>query len=166
MPLPPHRALTGGEEGRSHVLVSRVIVSAAFDRSTPQPPELAKNSKQFNAIWDTGATNSVITQEVVDECQLKPTGMVEVTTAQGSHRTETYLVSLLLPNSVGVAELRVSKGVLTSNVQVLIGMDIIGAGDFAVSNVGGKTVFSFRSPSVERSDFVKQLNSQNQQQIA
>lgn len=34
-------------------------------------------------------------------------------------------------------------------------MDIISKGDFAITNVDGKTVFSFRIPSVETIDFVK-----------
>jgi preprotein translocase subunit SecA len=40
---------------------------------------------------------------------------------------------------------------------MLIGMDIIARGDFAVTNYDGKTVFSFRMPSVEQIDFVEQL---------
>ena len=42
-----------------------------------------------------------------------------------------------------------------SNCDVLIGMDVITSGDFAVSNHNGKTVFSFRVPSVETTDYVK-----------
>jgi uncharacterized protein YecA (UPF0149 family) len=38
---------------------------------------------------------------------------------------------------------------------VLIGMDIICSGDFAVTNKGGKTVFSYRYPSISPIDFKK-----------
>ena len=38
----------------------------------------------------------------------------------------------------------------------LIGMDIINRGDFAVSNRDGATTFSFRIPSIESFDFVKE----------
>ena len=37
---------------------------------------------------------------------------------------------------------------------VLIGMDIITQGDFAVTNLGGKTKFSFRIPSQASINFV------------
>lgn len=37
---------------------------------------------------------------------------------------------------------------------MLIGMDIINKGDFAVSNYQNKTVFSFRMPSESLMDFV------------
>ena len=36
---------------------------------------------------------------------------------------------------------------------ILIGMDVIGKGDFAVCNVWGNTTFSFRVPSVGVVDF-------------
>ncbi len=37
---------------------------------------------------------------------------------------------------------------------MLIGMDIIGAGDFAVTNKDGKTVMTYRYPSSKCIDFV------------
>jgi len=64
------------------------------------------------------------------------------------------MVSIFLPNHVVVPEVTVSECNLLGS-DVLIGMDIIGNGDFAVTNLDGKTVFSFRLPSRERIDFVK-----------
>jgi hypothetical protein len=145
------RAFTTSYNGRSNVLASKVGIIEALDPTRPP----ANAPKEFLAVWDTGATNSVITENVIIQCQLKPTGITVVDTAQGSHRTETYLVGIVLPNLVGFPSVRVSKGTLTSAYDVLIGMDIIGSGDFAVTNKDGKTVFSFRLPSTELIDFVK-----------
>ena len=39
------------------------------------------------------------------------------------------------------------------HARVLIGMDIINLGDFAVTNKNGRTAFSFRTPSIEYIDF-------------
>ena len=44
---------------------------------------------------------------------------------------------------------------------MLIGMNVITIGDFSVSNVDKKTVFSFRIPSVKRIDYVKEAAFQN-----
>ena len=110
----------------------------------------------FSAIWDTGATNSVITQAVVDACGLIATGMAEVHHVDGSSQVETYLVNIGLPNNVGYPGVRVTKGDLPDGDDVLIGMDIITTGDFAVTNVNGTTVLSFRFPSIEHIDFVKE----------
>jgi len=108
---------------------------------------------QFTAIWDTGATNSVITQAVIDACQLVPTGVARVNHAQGVSLSETYLVNMGLPQQVIFPGVRVTKGSF-NGADLLIGMDIISRGDFAVTNFGGLTKFSFRLPSTAHIDFV------------
>lgn len=45
--------------------------------------------------------------------------------------------------------------------QLLIGMDIIGLGDFAVTNANDKTTFSFRIPSVREIDFIPEAQESN-----
>lgn len=69
-------------------------------------------------------------------------------------QSETYLVNIRLPNSVAFMGVRVTKGNL-GDADVLIGMDIISQGDFAVTNLGGLTKFSFRVPSATHIDFVE-----------
>ena len=50
------------------------------------------------AIWDTGATHSVISQRVVDECGLIPEGMTDVYHAQGkAEEVPMYSVNIELP---------------------------------------------------------------------
>ena len=71
-----------------------------------------------------------------------------------------YYVSIGLPNGVAIPELRVIDGEISDGPegrsQVLIGMDIIGAGDFAISTHSGETKFTYRLPSHENFDFVEQ----------
>jgi len=110
----------------------------------------------FVTIWDTGATGSVITQAVVDTCGLVPSGMANIVHVDGSTQAETYLVDILLPQNVVFRGVRVSKGRLTGNANILIGMNIISQGDFAVTNFNKLTKFSFRVPSIEHIDFVKE----------
>lgn len=143
-------AFTTSYKHRSSVLANKVRITPAFDPKVPPTDRL----REFIAIWDTGATNSVITSKVVDECGLKATGMANVRTAKGPHRTDTFLVGVFLPNRVAFPSVRVSRGDV-HDADVLIGMDIIGSGDFAVTCEGGKTVFSYRCPSVQCIDFVK-----------
>lgn len=64
-------------------------------------------------------------------------------------------MDLWLPNHAVFRKVRVIKGTFNKEFDVLIGMDIITRGDFAISNFNGKTLFSFRSPSVASVDFVK-----------
>jgi hypothetical protein len=138
--------------GRANELITDVWVCRAFR------PDLSKLEERpsmcrFKALWDTGATHSAISQRVVDQCGLAPIGMTTAHTAGGSVDTEVYLVNLGLPNRVGVAGVRVSRATIHGLPDVLIGMDVILLGDFAITNTAKKTVFSFRYPSIERIDF-------------
>ena len=58
-----------------------------------------------------------------------------------------------------VERMELIRGLRQGNFDVLIGMDIIGSGDFAITNHKGKTVFSFRIPSIGRIDFVNPNNT-------
>lgn len=109
-----------------------------------------------HGIWDTGATNSVITQKVVDNLGLQPTGKAEVHGVHGKAEADTFLVNVFLPNNVGIQAVTVTKAFVTG-ADVLVGMDIIGFGDFCVTNVGGMTALTFRTPSGRDIDFVKEI---------
>jgi hypothetical protein len=150
LPVVPVYGYTAKAKGIANQLRSNIVISQAFDPSQDLTTHLRK--KEYTAIWDTGATNTVITGKVVFECGLKPTGMIRVETASGTDVTETYLVNVELPNKIGIPQLKVSLGQL-KGVDVLIGMDIISCGDLAISNFEGKTAFSFRIPSAECIDF-------------
>ena len=107
----------------------------------------------FTAIWDTGATNSVISRHVVDEIRLQPSGRTFVVGISGRQVTPTFIVNLILPNGVLVSDVTVTLMDVSEHFDVLVGMDIINLGDFAVSNYNGCTTFSFRMPSLETVDF-------------
>ena len=96
-------AFTTSYTGRTNVLKNEVQISQAFDPlSAPKLPKL----KKFIAIWDTGATSSVITQKVASDCGLKPIGMAKVHHAKGETTTPVYLASIFLPNKVVIPQLR------------------------------------------------------------
>ena len=140
-------------DGISHVLTSEVQIYHPFDPATPPDPE---DCKQYIAIWDTGATGTVITGKVIADCGLQPVSVTQVITPNGRTTSNVYPISVWLPNKVRFARVRATEGILVEPVDVLIGMDIITTGDFAVTNKDGKTNFTFRHPSVECIDFVKQ----------
>lgn len=154
--MPPSHSFTlESDGGLLNVLKTDVWIAVAFDpaKTNPAPP-----FKQYNAIWDTGATGSVIDQKVVVELGLKPIGVTMVSHTDGQCMKPVYLVNIGLPNRVGFQHIRVTEGKL-GDVDVLIGMDIISQGDFVITNMKGTTTFSFRYPSLTRIDFVKQAAS-------
>lgn len=124
--------------------------------------------KEYIAIWDTGATNSVITQKVVDDLQLKPIGVTEMHHAGGTSISNVYLVNIALPDGVMVSHVRVTLAELTDantpedqQSHVLVGMDIITTGDFAVTNHNQKTTLSFKIPTSKEIDFVPEAKEHN-----
>lgn len=150
---PRYHSFTNQADNRSNVLQSTIGITPAF---TPSEGVAIPEPRQYVAIWDTGATNSVVTRKVVEECGLIPTGVVEVNLAGGSDERNTYFVAIGLPNGVMFPQVKVTDAETLVGGDVLIGMDIIGQGDFAVSHGDGKTTFTFRYPSLEVINFVEQ----------
>jgi len=148
--IPTFIAFTISGRGRLSVLKSDVEVT--IDKKINPDSE----KKKYQAIWDTGATNTVISNRVANEMKLVPTGMVKVSTANGTTEAYKYIVSLVLPNKLVIEDIEVTSGNLGDGVDLLIGMDIICLGDFAVTNVNGKTIFSYRYPSCETIDYCKE----------
>lgn len=171
-PPPPSRIQPNQSHGFTveypslqRAIITDVVVSQSFNPFSTEDSEIPPH-KKFKAIWDTGATASCITNKVVQECGLQPIGMVRVEGVGGVCHVNAYLINALLPNKVGISELKVTEGKITS-ADVLIGMDIIHKGDMAISNHQNKTKFSFRIPSVapiDLKDYATEPTQDPQQQ--
>ena len=131
-------------------------VSSVLNEEETDGPE--SRMRPFQAIWDTGATNSMISTAVVDYCGLELSGFTQVNQIQDSYRAATYIVDIELPNGLVVSDVRVAEGSMLGVEDVLIGMDIIGFGDFAITHPNGNTQFTFRYPSAADIDFAANPN--------
>lgn len=102
-----------------------------------------------NAAWDTGATNTIISPEIVKVLGLKPTGKASVSAYGGIVEVNTYTIDLCFQNGYKIANLQVMCDEANSDFDydVLIGMDVITEGDFCVSTIDDKTHFFFRMPA-------------------
>jgi predicted aspartyl protease len=143
----PGSSFTVSYKGRSRVLQSDIDIDAVKGTGNPSRPLTVK------AIWDTGATSTVIRPEVAVKLGLKTISIIKIATPSGTKDCNQYFVNVYLPNHIKVERVLVAEAV-PANCDVLIGMDIIGTGDFAVSNFDDKTAFSFRMPSMQKIDFV------------
>ena len=133
-----------------------LVLSDIRKKDTSYTPKL------WRGLWDTGASKSSITQRIVDDLNLIPVGNTNISTANGVVAVNTYFVDFGLPNGVTVKNVLVSCADLGDDIDVLIGMDIIRHGDFSITNVNNKTTFSFRTPSVEEIDYVKESRNINE----
>ena len=123
------------------------------------------NYKQVRALFDTGATITYITEEFVKELNLPTTGERIKTKA-----LKTIQEGLVIKANIGFPKDNVfSNWSAVSmirdnpNFDIIIGMDIIKRGDFAISNQNGHTIFTFRVPSESEIRFTD--NSVSEQDI-
>ena len=115
---------------------------------------MGSTSRSLIALWDTGATKTCVSEELAKELNLIPTGKQIINTPSGSSVQNTYLIDLLLPNGVTINKIMILDAKIgNQKIDMLIGMDVITLGDFAVSNYNGRTYFTFRIPSQKHVDY-------------
>jgi hypothetical protein len=80
----------------------------------------------------------------------------------GSVRADFTIASIFLTYNLGIVYSPVYVLDFPGSVDMIIGMDIISMGDFAVCNADGKTSFSFAIPSFpERINFADKAEAFN-----
>jgi predicted aspartyl protease len=109
-------------------------------------------------IWDTGATNSVITKNTANSLGLVALSKAVVNGVHGAKEVNVYYVNITLNNDQITINAQVTECEelsSTNDTGFLIGMNIISMGDFAITNFDGSTIMTFRVPSQQRIDFVR-----------
>lgn len=165
-PILPGAITIRAQGGKLNVIKTDVEIHQPKKSITEIVPAL-----QISAIWDTGATGSVITSKIVQKLNLKPISRKQVRGVHGINIVNVYFVEISFPN---IAHIRTQVTECTSlgDADALIGMDIICHGDFSITNESsGETIFSFQYPSTHSVDYVKEINrkqdniNQNQHKI-
>ncbi|MEA4873452.1 MAG: aspartyl protease family protein [Synergistaceae bacterium] len=130
------------------------------------------------ALLDTGATGSGISKCYADKLGLQPTSIGRCGGVGGMRDTSLYDVVLHLNDTVRNIKLQVSEGNLHrddggpdhSEIGFLIGMDVLGHGDFFTGlykDKDGKpcTMFSFRIPTAfQPVDYLQEVIEYNKEQ--
>lgn len=142
------------------------IVYPRISRELINTATIISNGKEYKterAMWDTGASFTCISNKIIQELNLQSFDVIKMHTPSGIDIRELYHVGIKLPTEtvyiedVVVADSEIDK----QGLDVLIGMDIITMGDFSVSNYNGKTVFSFRFPSLEVIDYTSKYKDED-----
>jgi predicted aspartyl protease len=156
MTLLPNQAFTSRYQGKALKVINEVEIFPAFLlNSTPIA------GRKYIALYDTGATRSAISPTVVQELNLPIIRATRVGVGGGFHDTTSHLVNIKLPSNVMCPMFEVANIHVPSGENVIIGMDILSAGDFAVTQDKGNTIFSFCVPSRKCVDFVADINAYN-----
>jgi hypothetical protein len=109
------------------------------------------------ALWDTGATQSCISDRLAENLSLEIVGFVEINSAVGTHSVPAFRANLALPNIFVFHDTELLQFTYTEDdCDLIIGMGIMTQGDLSLTNQFGRTVFSFRIPSSHTLDFEAQ----------
>ena len=105
---------------------------------------LAKTGAAVHGIFDTGASRSAISERVAERLALRKVNAITVHTAAGTVQQDCHVVNIVvMPNEIVFPAHQVTSAKLHS-CDILIGMDIIGLGDFIISRRHGFLVVEFR----------------------
>lgn len=148
--MPNIHALT-----RSHTTIVRQIVSDVTLRNI-ETGEFVKTL----AIWDTGATGCVVSEDIANKLNLTPIGFQKVNGISGERTSKEYYLNITLNNE----QITLNTSVTDCNslspdgsIGMLVGMDIISRGDFCITNHQGRTIMTFRIPSIGHVDYCAEL---------
>jgi hypothetical protein len=107
------------------------------------------------ALWDIGATNSVISIELAARLKLPVVSKATTIGIHGPKEVDVFMIDILLMDRVNFQSWLVSSGDTgPTSPEVIIGMDIITKGDMTFMCGPEGYVFSFIVPSLfEPTDF-------------
>lgn len=139
--------------GEAESIETECYVYAPIDLSNNKN---VKRVKIPRALWDTGASCSLISARVAKVLGLESVGKTGVSGYnRGIDVKDTYLVHIGLPTRDIVTNIKAME-CDSEEYDVVIGMDVIEKGDFAITNSNDEVKFSFQIPSSADIDFTKQ----------
>ena len=127
-------------------------VYAATDLTKKEP---VKRVKITRALWDTGASCSLVSARLAKTLGLESIGKTGVSGYnRGVDVRDTYLVHIGLPTRDIVTYIEAME-CDSEDYDMVIGMDVICKGDLAITNSHNEMKFSFQIPSAADIDFTK-----------
>lgn len=85
--------------------------------------------------------------------------MHHIHTPSGTGIVNRYKANIVLNDELIIQNIDIIDSEIGSQgIDILIGMNIIHLGDFAISNYNGQTQFSFRIPSIEHVNYKNTLD--------
>jgi predicted aspartyl protease len=127
----------------SYTGLSRRLTSPVYFIVPNKEPVMAK------ALWDTGATISAITPEIREQLGLPTVDRITAIGANSTSRVDVVHLSIELPNQIIVDDIDVAVCTFNHGIGMIIGMDVITMGDFAICNAENQTQFSFTIPPLK-----------------
>jgi len=136
-----------------------ILPTASSDKTLKDIPVNIK------ALWDTGATLTFIKPQLRDRLKLRMfrTGSsISIAGVGGLVKADFTVLAVFLASNFVIEYCPAYVVDFPVNIDMVIGMDIISMGDFAVCNAEDKTSFSFVVPPLpDRINFVDKADMLN-----
>jgi len=100
-------------------------------------------SVKVTAMWDTGATRSLINDSIVKKLQLKEINIAKIKHVAGTETYPVYSAALEIQGGMKIKEHRFVSFPNIHTFDMIIGMDIITLGKFCIENKNNNSFFSF-----------------------
>lgn len=98
-------------------------------------------------IIDTGATSTMVSEQVADALNLYPCGEISVSGVHGTNKSELFFLDIVFGDFV-LPDHRVSGSTGDAGFDILIGMDILSMGEFEFVNIFGRQIFRWGIPDL------------------
>lgn len=102
----------------------------------------SKLDDKFRAVWDTGATNSIVLTRTIEEYKLIAFNKVELPFLK-DRKFGQYRTNLYLSDEVCFPNFTMTEYDFSWKEDIVIGMDIIKLGKFLIANDKDRTHFAF-----------------------
>lgn len=112
----------------------------------------------FEAVWDTGATNTCISPHLANVMKLISCDKAPIEGIYGYSNALLFKTNILLPNNI-IFKNHLVYGTKLGSIDMLIGMDIISKCDSTILNAENNIEFSFKIPIVENNEYELYDNS-------
>lgn len=139
------------------ILVNRIIIDCKVGMIGADVDTMSK----LMALWDTGAMITCISKSYADKLGLMADDTTIIRGANNEpFETNVYSVQIKM-GELPIPFIRVAELPMEGTGRdVIVGMDIMKLGDLMITNYGGKTKLTFRTPSLETVDYVEDIRMQ------
>lgn len=134
---------------RVNTIQTDCVITPFFER---KKGVLVSGCEVESTVWDTGATNTIISSAVIDALGLKPVRQTQIEGVGGCMNSSVYKINIYVDGCLEFTGIEALSGDI-GDYDVIIGMDIITLGDFVITNKDDQTWFAFRYPSSEHIEF-------------
>lgn len=122
----------------------RLAVGSALETALQQANQNIPPPVQVVAMIDTGATSTVVREDLIQQLNLNPVGVTLIHTPSSTNvQCFEYLMRLVFPNNVVVETVAIAAPLQGQHIQCLIGRDVLSLGVFIYIGYNNSFTLSF-----------------------